>query len=113
MISYFGMMLLRRLPTFLVVLAGVIFSIVRWKRHPRVSLMTMIALALYLIEFIVYATVLYWMPSLRETLHISLDSFKNLYVLLYVLDDFAYAAVIILLVAAAMTGRRRAIVTNH
>ncbi len=43
----------------------------------------------------------------------SVDSFNNLYVLLYVLDDFAYAAVIILLVAAAMTGRRRAIVTNH
>ena len=52
------MMLLRRLPMFLVVLAGVIFLIVRWKRHPRVSLMTIIALALYLIEFIVYATVL-------------------------------------------------------
>lgn len=100
------MMLLRRLPMLLVLVAGFIFSIVRWKRHPGVSLMTMIALALYVIEFIVYAAVLYWMPSLREALHMSDSSFGNLYIVIYVLDDFAYAAVIVLLVAAAMTGRR-------
>ena len=113
MITYFALMLLRRLPMLLVLLGGIIFSIMRWKRRPRVSLMTILGLGLFLVEFFIYAAVLYRMPSLREAMHMSFSSFNNLYILLYVLDDFAYAAVIILLVAAALTGRRRATVINH
>jgi len=107
------MLLLRRLPMLLVLLGGIIFSIVRWKRHPRVSLMTILGLGLFLVEFFVYAAALYLMPSLREATHLSFNSFNNVYIVLYVLDDFAYAALIILLVAAALTGRRSATVINY
>jgi predicted neutral ceramidase superfamily lipid hydrolase len=90
----------RRTPLILVVLGGIIFAVVRWKRHPRVSLLTILGLAFFLMEttlftFLTYAIVRWFLGG---------QVFSTV---LYVVDDIAYAAVIILLVAAAFTGRSR------
>lgn len=95
----------------LLCLGGVVFAIVRWKRHPRASLMTVLGLGLYFLEGFIYTGVLYGLPKLTDAMHLSYVQIGPIYTALYVLDDFAFAAVIILMVAAIFTGRRPA--TNN
>jgi hypothetical protein len=51
-----------QLPLFLVWLAGIILAIMRWQRHPRVSLLVLIALILILIETIINSFLGIWIP---------------------------------------------------
>jgi len=110
--SYLFYMLARRIPMLLVSLSGIVFAIARWKRHPRVSLMTVLALALYWVEAFVFLCLRYWLPNLVETLKTSDSAIKVLLVVISLLDDFAFAVVIILLVAAAFSGRKPAYTTK-
>ena len=110
--SYFLYMFARRIPMLLVTLGGIVFAIKRWKRHPRVSLMTVLALALYWVEAFVFLCIRYWLPNLVEALKLSSTAINVLFVVISVLDDFAFAVIIILLVAAAFSGRRPATATS-
>lgn len=92
----------------LLCLGGIVFAIVRWKRHPRVSLMTVLGLGLYLVEGFVYTGIIYGLPKLAQGMNLSYVQMSPVNTVLSVLDDFAFAAVIILLVAAIFTGRRPA-----
>ena len=106
--SYLFYMLARHIPMLLVSLGGIIFAIARWRRHPRVSLMTVLALALYWVEALVFLCIRYWLPNLVEELKISGSAINVLLVVISLLDDFAFAVVVILLVAAAFSGRKPA-----
>ncbi len=44
--------LLYQIPVFVVWLAGVVLALVRWKRHPKVSLLTIIAFVLFFAEIL-------------------------------------------------------------
>lgn len=90
---------------FLLCLGGIIFAIVRWRRHPRVSVMTALSLVVYAIEAVSFSLFLYWFPRLMEPLRLTSAGMNNLYSVVFFLEDFVFAAVIILLVAAALTGR--------
>ncbi len=83
------------------------FAIVRWKRHPRVSLMTVLALGLYLLDTVTFAVLYYWLPNVFYSLKLTAQNISTLESVLQIIDDFAYAAVLILLVSAAFTGRGR------
>ena len=111
--SYFLYMFARRIPMLLVTLGGIVFAIARWKRHPRVSLMTVLALALYWVEAFVFLCIRYWLPNIVEALKLSGTAINVLLVVISVLDDFAFAVVIILLVAAAFSGRKPATTTSN
>jgi uncharacterized membrane protein YoaK (UPF0700 family) len=111
--SYFLYMFARRIPMLLVTLGGIVFAITRWKRHPRVSLITVLALALYWVEAFVFLCIRYWLPNLVVSLKLSSSGINALFVVISVLDDFAFAVVIILLVAAAFSGRKPATTTNN
>ena len=104
-LTYFGYFLVRRGPILLLALIGIVFSLIRWKRHPKVSLLTSIALGFFLIASLVYTTVLYQLPSLFERLKVDYGSYRIFYTIVYVLYDIAYAFVIVLLVAAAFSQR--------
>ena len=106
---YFLLRLVRRLPMLLVCLGGSVFAVLRWKRHPRVSLMTLIALLLYLIEGIVFIAFLYWVPDLMQAMRLSSKASGWLYTIIFFFEDFVFVAVLLLLVGAALTGRRREI----
>jgi len=106
--SYLFYMFARRIPMLFVSLGGIGFAIARWKRHPRVSLMTVLALALYWVEAFVFLCLRYWLPNLVEALKLSGSAINFLLVVISLLDDFAFAVVIILLVAAAFSGRKPA-----
>lgn len=106
-ITFVGYLLLRRAVLWLVILSGIVFAIVRWKRHPRVSLMTTIALVLYLVESFAFAFLVHYLPGFFDTLHLSANNISALDSVLQMVDDFAFAAVLILLVAAAFSQRNR------
>lgn len=111
-ITFFGYLLLRRAILHLVIFGGIVFAIVRWKRHPRVSLMTTLALGLYLVELFLFAFLFHYFPRFFDMLRLSDSSISTLDSVLQLVDDFAFAAVLILLVAAAFTGRGREPATN-
>lgn len=100
------LMLARRSPLFLLSLGGIIFAIVRKKRHPRVSLMTVLALIIFTLEGILFSFFMYWLPQLTMKMGLSVAALDWFYGVLFFCEDFVFAAVIILLVAAAFTGRR-------
>jgi len=109
MVSYFLLALLRRLPMLILSVVGILFAIVRWKRHPKVSLLTLSAFGIYLIDFVVYTGLRYWLPNLIPMMKLSDREYTTVLTAVSVLDDFVFAAIIILLVVAAFTGRRNLI----
>ena len=89
----------------LLVLGGSTFAIIRWKRHPRVSLMTVLALVIYFFEGMIFLAILYWLPDMMQSLQLSPKASGWLYSVIFFFEDFVFALVIILLVGAAFTGR--------
>ena len=112
MLEYLLWMLVRRTPMFLLCLGGIVFAIIRWKRHPRVSLMTVLALVIYAVEAVLFTFLLYWLPNLTSTIHLSSTAMDWFYNVLFFCEDFVFAGVIILLVGAAFTGRSAEVVTS-
>ena len=104
-LSYFGHFLVRWAPMLLVIMGGIIFSLIRWKRHPKVSLLTLIGLSLFLIASVVYTIVIYQLPFLFERLRVDYVSYRIYYTVLYILYDISFAFAIVLLVAAAFAQR--------
>ncbi len=56
--------LAEQLPSLLTLLACMVFAASRWKRHPRVSLVALIGLALLFLHGIAFAIIYNWMPDL-------------------------------------------------
>ena len=102
---YFMMRLVRRLPMLLLCLGGILFAVARWKRHPRVSLMTLSAMLIYLVEAIVFIVFLYWLPNLLQPMRLTPGTESWIYSIIFFFEDFVFALVIILLVGAAFTKR--------
>lgn len=57
---------LPQIPLFLVWLVGIALAVVFWRRHPRVSLLAIIALALFLLGALVGAPVSLWLPMMMQ-----------------------------------------------
>lgn len=87
----------------LLALGGSIFALVRWKVHPRASLMTLIALVIYVIEAVLFTVFIYYLPELTQTMHMSAKATGWLYTVIFFFEDFVLAGVILLLVSAAFT----------
>jgi len=104
--SYFLTRVARRLPMLLLALGGIIFAIMRWRLHPRASLMTVIALGIYLVDMVVYTLILYWLPSLVEPMRMSSSASRFFYSVVYFIEDIVFAVTLILLVAAAFANRK-------
>lgn len=84
---------------------AIIFSVIRWKRHPRVSLLTIIAFVIYLIDAFVFSILLYFLPTLITPLKMSGSALDWLYFFIFFFADFVYVIVIVLLVSAAFSQR--------
>ena len=56
--------LAEQLPSLLALLACMVFAATRWKRHPKVSLVVLISLALLFLHGIVFAIIYNWVPDL-------------------------------------------------
>jgi hypothetical protein len=100
------MMLARRSPMLLFAVGAIIFSLVRWKRHPRASLLTTIAFVIYLIDAFVFSIILYFIPTLITSMRLSGLTIDWLYFFVFFFADFVYVIVIALLVSAAFSQRK-------
>lgn len=106
MISHLSGIMLQRTPLLLVLLVGIVFAIVRWKRHPRISFLTLLGLVLYLIKIFSFSALSYAIPQLMPLMHLTYSTVNNLYTLLDVLNDLVLCGIMILLVAVAFSQRR-------
>ena len=97
----------------LLALGGTIFAIIRWKRHPRVSLMTVIALVIYMIEAFLFSVFLYYLPDLIQAMHFSSKAIDWLYFFVFFFEDLVPALVILLLVGAAFSQRNSPVIGSN
>lgn len=54
---------LQQLPSLLAILACTLFAVIRWKRHPRVSLVVIISLVLLVLHILIFAVIYIWVPE--------------------------------------------------
>lgn len=108
MIGWVGwpLITLRRVPLVLLFLAVMMLAFFRAPRHPKVSLLTGLALGFDLIESAIYFFINRGLVSLQSSGQSSTAQMNTVFTILAVLDDFALAAVFILLTAAVLTGRK-------
>lgn len=97
----------------LLALGGIVFALIRWKRHPRVSLMTVIALVIYVIEAFLFSVFLYYLPDLIQATHFTSKAIDWLYFFIFFFEDFVPAIVIILLAGAAFSQRNSLPATSN
>jgi hypothetical protein len=88
----------------LVVLAGIVFAIARWKRHPRVAALTVIGLVLFQCQSLAFSSMYYFLPRLA-TRGWTWAAIDNLSIVMDVCHDIFFAGAIALLAAAAFIGR--------
>jgi hypothetical protein len=97
-----GMTFGRRIAMLFLSLAGIIVALAYSKRTPKASLLTALGLGIYLLQAFIYTGIISWLPQVAPKLPFS---YANFYTFVSVLDNFAVATVIILMVAAAFAGR--------
>ena len=87
----------------LLAFAGIIIAAMRWRRHARVSLLTIIAMIIYIVDAFLLSVLIYYVPPM---FYASPRAVPWVYFFIYFFDDFVTAVTIILLVTAAFIGRR-------
>jgi hypothetical protein len=102
--SYLLSVFAGRIPLFLLLLGGIVFAMTRWNRHPKVSFLTILGLLFYLLETTFFTFTIYLLPTLLPAGG-PMAMNETFYNILYVADDIAYAAVLIVLVSAVFTRR--------
>lgn len=102
MLNDFLLSLAERTPMVLLALVAIVIAIVRWRRHPGVSGLTVVAFLLYLFRMFVFAFLFQWLPRL----HLSSNAFDTFFVLMGVFSDLFFAGVLLMLVFAAFSKRQ-------
>ena len=102
--SYLFNVFAGRIPLFLLLLGGLVFALVRWNRHPRVSFLTILGLLFYLLESVLFTFIVFLLPTVLPA-GARLVASDWIYTVLFILDDLSYAAVIIVLVSAVFSQR--------
>ena len=103
---------LEQVPSMLVLLTCMIFAVIRWKRHPRVSLMVLLSLGWMLVHGILYNVIYNWLP---DWLIQSADSqnservAQNVYLVLGLVSNGALAIAFAVLLVAIFSQRGLAI----
>jgi hypothetical protein len=105
-LSFFYYLFARRWPVLLVVLAGLIFAVVSWRRHPKVSALTISGLLIFQIQALAFSSIYYFLPRLAQS-GWTWTSIDNLSLAIEIVHDLCFAAGLGLLAAAALVGRKR------
>jgi len=105
-------LVLRRSLLVVIFFGFIIFAFARWKRHPSVSLMTVLALTVYIIESFFFAIVYHFLPDIAIKLHVTDQTYAVIGPVLNVVDALIFSLVLILLVIATFSQRRSAPVIN-
>ena len=98
--------LLFQSPILLVWLAGFILAVVYWRRHPRASLFTVIALVIFVVETLVDSYLNLWLPLMLSEQNMGAIQIGQIYIVKGILTAIIGAVAWGLLVAAIFSGRR-------
>lgn len=101
-VGLWGISFARRTPMILLCLSGMVLAMIRAKKHSTASLLVGIGLGFYLLETFVISTINYSTLRMTDALGIH---YLTLSLIVLVIDSFAFAAVIVLLVWAVFAGR--------
>jgi len=96
----------RRWPVMLVVLTFLVVAILRWRRHPKVSALTIAGLLLFQLQSFVFSALYYFLPRLRDH-GWTWRSIDHLSIGLDIGHDLVFSGALVLLVAAVFIGRTR------
>ncbi len=105
--SLFGWLLIRRSPAFLMAIIGIIVALIRIRHHVRASLLAILALIVYVLEGLFFYLLTSSAITAMSKMKLSTGVSEWVYFFLYFVEDFVYAAVVILLVTAAFKGRNQ------
>jgi len=89
----------------LFLLAGIVIAIVRRKRHPKVSWLTVAGLVLFIVQSMTFGTIFYFLPQLYDR-GFSDAAVNNFYILVEICHDIVFSAVVVLLVSAVLSQRQ-------
>jgi hypothetical protein len=98
--------LLFQSPILLVWFAGFILALVYWRRHPRASLFTIIALVIFLVETLVDTYLNLWLPFQLSERNIAAGQIGQIYMVKGIVTSIIGAVAWGLIVAAIFSGRR-------
>lgn len=99
--------LLTQLPSLLVLLACLVIAIVRWKRHPKVSLVAGLAFAFLIFHGIGVSVIYIWLPRLLRS-SASSESSETFYSWLALFTNFTFAMGLATLLVAVFIDRKGA-----
>ena len=102
--SFLAYLFITRWPMYLTSVVGLVFAIIRWKRHPKVSLVAILTLLLLMGQSLTFNTIFYFLPRLVEQ-GFSYGAIDRFYIVVEVCRDIVYSIIIVLLVSAAFIQR--------
>lgn len=95
-----------QIPVFLVWLAAIILAVIHWRRHPRVSLITLIAFGMFFVAALVGTALISWLPLALHERGLPGSQMGNVVIIANFLRGLFDAVAWILLVAAIFGWRR-------
>jgi hypothetical protein len=107
LIQYFWA-LVEQLPSLLALIGCIVFALMRWKRHPKVSLLLAAGLGLLVVHAFVFILVYDLVPRLiiKPENYLNMDSMRRIvYLVLGLIANSAIAIAFALLLAAVFTQR--------
>ena len=96
-----------QIPSFLTILGCMIFGVVRWKHHPRVSLVVLIGLVLMAAQFFLFAIVYTWVPNwiIGSPTYGNEAFSRNVYLVLGLISNSFFAVALAVLLAGIFMRR--------
>ena len=98
--------IVEQLPSLLTLIACMIFAITRWKRHPRVSLLVLVSLALLFIHGIAFSIIYNWVPGLFSKPVYDATTMRNVYLVLGLISNGTAAVIFAILLGAIFMQRK-------
>jgi hypothetical protein len=105
--NYFYFVFGARWPMLLLALIGIVVALWRRRLHPKASLLTVLALVLFLVQSPTFGTIFYFLPRLSAR-GFTYSAINPLYIIIEVCHDIVFTPVIILLVSAVLSQRKPA-----
>jgi hypothetical protein len=95
---------LTQLPSLLTMAVCIVVAIVRWKRHPRASLIVILALTFLSLGSLVFSAIFIWIPKLFVSLE-NPDSVQVGYTIMQVIYNLLFTLALGALILAVFTKR--------
>jgi hypothetical protein len=95
-----------QIPVFLVWLAAIILAVINWRRHPRISLLTLIAFGMFFVAALVGTALISWLPLALHERGLPGGQMGNVVLIANFLRGLFDAAAWVLLVAAIFGWRQ-------